>query len=541
MPDSWRITGNLYGVASPGATSLEIASYCLADQGIEFDAGALFQNSYVESPARDGGVLGFSRSGVRRFRFPLRLASTWPGPGGLNGIEDFLRRLVRTPNPGYIDLLPHGGEFGGNPSSAVRFDIIDGRVLPVYMVYHQRVGVRDVTLELDVQPFGYLPTMITLASAGVGTAYPYRLAFNPASIIGDVPGLAEINIAASVVGSEVVDAAAALSQDAIFWSLSTPSGATTVLVPSAWTVPTAGYHTLVGSTSLLAATHIPDTAAPYGVSLSVAVSPTAHAGQWEPLFIRSLNLYRGRYRMLAYMRIGAPSYGHPFQIVADENPGDAAMNSAMGSAYPVATLLPPIATSFLAATWANDSPSGMFQILDLGEHAFPPGPSGVGALADNFTIRIWGKAATSNMAVASPHLELGGVYLHPVDTCAGIVARGLIQPSLTNITATTPAGGVFGAWTGIKHMQVNAFRKMVMGVHFSSDVQPTVSGVTADLRQYHYGAMPEVATSVSLELLVAGRGFGNSGSIYGQMLHSHPFQAAASLRYQPRFSFLRGL
>src|SRR5262245_29084321 len=139
MPDSWILNGNLPAIPSPGATQVELASYCIAEEGIDFGADALFQNAYSENPGFEGGRFAFRHSTVRRFRFPLRLASSWPGPNGLNGLEDHIRKLARGPQNAYIDLLPESATY------AIRFDVIDGRVnWRNYNVYMQRIARRDV-------------------------------------------------------------------------------------------------------------------------------------------------------------------------------------------------------------------------------------------------------------------------------------------------------------------------------------------------------------------------------------------------------------
>src|SRR5205814_1105031 len=110
MADSFLITGNL----GPGPTTLDLASYMIAAEGIDFDVGALFKDTYVQNALVDGAALAFDQSNLRQFKFPLRLASSWSGPGGLSGIEEYLRRLVRRPNhpsAGFIDVLPDSASY----------------------------------------------------------------------------------------------------------------------------------------------------------------------------------------------------------------------------------------------------------------------------------------------------------------------------------------------------------------------------------------------------------------------------------------------
>lgn len=548
--DSWRLTSNLWGVASPGPTSFELGSYCIADQGIEFDAGALFQNTYVENVARDGGQFAFSRSAIRKFQFPLRLASSWPGPNGLTGLEEFLRRMVRSPKGAFIDLLPQGAEFGGNPSSAVRFDILDGRLLPIYNTYFQRVGRRDATLELDVQPFGYLPTMIVLATAAAATA-PFTMALNPASIIGDVPGPAEIMFRASQISTYVIENASygsvSWSRDAFWWSLAGASGATALLSPSVFVAGTT--QNFSASFGVLAGTHAADPAAPLGVALHVTHSPSTM--QWMQIAVHQMNStymtpYTGRFRLFAYLRQAGPSYGMPYQITADEAGGGIPFNGAltrMASAYPVATLLPGmVATtnSGLPSIWP-ESPSGMYQILDLGEHAWPPVPSGLG-VADWF-LRLWALPATTNQNVASPGLRLGGLYALPLETSAGICGRGLIVPTYYNVMASD-SGGAFQSHTIPLQTVldgVNGRYAGVLGVTAGGAILPTYASVVVDLRQFHTAAAPRLATSVKLDIGVGGRMFGQARATEQSLVHSNAFQVSAALRYRPTFSFLRGI
>jgi len=51
-------------------------------------------------------------------------------------------------------------------------------------------------------------------------------------------------------------------------------------------------------------------------------------------------------------------------------------------------------------------------------------------------IRVWAAPATSNLGAAAPMLSLGGVYLLRLDGPAGVLPRGLAQP-----TTTTPSVG----------------------------------------------------------------------------------------------------
>jgi hypothetical protein len=546
MPDSWRVTGNLgWSTASPGATSLELASYCIADEGIDFDAGSLFRDSYAENPAFDGGRLAYTQSGVRHFRFPLRLASSWPGPNGLQGLEDHLRRIIRAPvgGLGYIDLLPEGAAIGGNPSAAVRFDILDGRVIQrTYSVYRQRIARRDVDLELDVQPFGYLPTVILLASAAEASGPLFSLTWNPASVIGDVPGKAILQMNASTA-SAFTGSSLTMGLDGLYWTTARVPGGSILWNPTALAMATAG---IFGQGPFVSgATIRADAMSPMGQVLEIAVSPTAAATTpnlfnsggapgFRPLVIASpgdIPAYRGRFRILMWARTH-PSHGIPWQITAEVKQGAVRGLDFLASHNPVATLTSQSPPTYSA--WPNGpvqtNAASAFHLLDLGEHTIPAGPSGVGTPGVQSNVNIWFGCATVNMGVGTPFIDVGGIVLLPVGGDAGILANGMAWPTvgISNVTANTFTCDGVSRRMGVFSVQ------LPYASYFYNQI--------GDARSRHYGDYAAIGTQSELDFIPFQRMNGQSAtSLALPITHQAQFINRAAVYYQPQFSFLRGL
>lgn len=376
-----------------GGTTVNLGSWVQADPGPDFGERDLLRAVYSENPRREGGRLSHEQVGVRRMVFPLILAS-----GGasqtLTGLEGLLRVLAR---PGAVlDLKPAGAATG----DMVRFDVLTGRWEPDYKIRHHEISRRLGMLELDVQPFGYLPTWITLASvASVGL--PGRLEIPNASIIGDVPGYARLviepalNAITTVIGS--------WAPDALAWSLAARPSFTSLLPGGSWigALPSSSYRAraeAVNATVLqwmLASNHVGWTQIAY-YDIPAALEPA----------------YRGRFRAYAYLRQHPALYADRNTMRVSLDAQTMAPSAALASIHAVATLV-----EQPASAWSP-------QLLDLGEISLPP--VGSGATRD-VRLRLWAAKAT-HAGNSNAFGDLHGVCLLPLDGPNGILSRGLALP-----------------------------------------------------------------------------------------------------------------
>lgn len=482
-----------YTLGGIGSQTVDVGSYTFADPGPDFDFGSLFKAQFVESAAAEGGLLAYETSGVRHFKFPLVLASSGVFAGGVPGLAGTLRTLAKA--GAYIDLQPDGvaSDF------AVRFDVLAGRLEEAYFLPEQRVARRRATLFLDVQPFGYLPTQIILAStASVG--FPGTLTVPGASVIGDVPGLAQIVVQASTPTSYP---GGSWLSDMVAWSLSArPS------MPA--------FAPAASLTGLLTASLAGNLFAAGSQALQLLFSPTQ--GGWTQMAYLAIGsamepAYRGRHRLYAFARV-TPSQ-LPFQISADLV-GGLQTGRSLASAMPVASVTPGAGGSYIAGSPA-------FQILDLGEISAPATASG---LPQSLQVRLWGCPGSTGAPVASPAtLHIGGLYMQPLDRGAGVLPRGLAQPSML-----TPS---------VTRLEINAIVPRVnlaaVGANLATPMTPLEDGLL------HYrGDMPRVsASTIQLDLLAGQRSAG-SGATAPVVRAAEGF-AAVSVSYRPRFTFLRSI
>lgn len=556
-------------ILANGPTQIDVGSYLLADPGPDFDFGSLFQSQYIENAAVDGGVLAYEHSGIRKFKFPLRLASSAAFTGGLNGLEALIRKLAR---PGaVIDLLPDSTPSG----EAVRFDVLNGRVDDVYSLPVQRLARRSVTLELAVKPFGYWPTQILLAS-GVSPSYQdtFALTWNPASILGDAPAQAILAIAASVAthmtAAPTLGGAYAAGQhfqpDGLWWSMARPSGATGFLVPSdLYAATLVNQNVVVGSNNILRATVGQTNAAPFGAYLRLDLMASG-GDAWKMLAVRQFaashaQAYAGRYRVYGMLRwwhfspvVGGQQATMPLQISLDEARGSYIFgNAPLASAYPVATLIPvqpsggAVGTPWIDAPVAaigglNGATEPAFHLVDLGEHTFPPNASGAWS---PFQLRLWGRMPTSYVGTF-PRLDVAGIRLQALDGPAGILTRGMILPTTNNIVGTDGAGNFWGAIVETDSFVADTPNNRLAvfggsGIGGGSNLASPAGGFAADARGQYLGALPVLAgTEMQLDVGYFDRpeSQDRATTAVGATVRT---AVSASVHYRPRFAFLKGL
>jgi hypothetical protein len=501
------MAGDNYVLYGPEGSAYNLGSFVLSDPGPDFGEQDLLRANYAENPAAEGGVLAFETTNIRRMQFPLRLAShsAW---SGVNGLSAMLRRAAR---PGaYIDLQPDGVASG----EAIRFDVAAGRLELAYEI--RQYGQLDripATLKLDVQPFGYWPTMILLASAA-SVGGPGVLALDTTKLIGDVPGLAEVFIAPTSATSY------GLKQmtDAAFWSLGArPS------FQAWWVAPSAIASGPNGDSipTLLGDKYAPGSQT---VRFNVASSGLNRWDQWNiaARFVIPPSLepaYRGRFRALAWARV-APSGALPWQVSIDITNGTS-VTAALASAAPVATVPPAVASDFFSG---GRGASPAFSLLDLGEVSLPP----IASTAFETVARLWTTIGTNAPGAPTVQLDLAGLYFMPLDGAAGLLAQGLIRPSWYNANFT---GGLYlNSLTGEVSIQ-----SATAGV---ASLQPHAQAVA-----FHRGVLPRVgASTIQLDLLLAGRNASQLDIPTAQPpLRSEPHFAQVSVRYRPRFTFMKGL
>lgn len=490
--DSYILTG-------PDGRQIEVGSYIALDKGQpDFGAKDLIQAVYAENANAEGGALAYETVGVRKFVFPVRLASSAAFAQGLAGAESVLRQLAR---PGaYIDLIPHGVA----TADLVRFDVIDGRYEEDYSVVLQRHQRRDGKLTLDVQPFGYSPTWIVLASAA-SVGLPGALAIPAASVLGDVPGWAEIVLGATGATNY---GAGTWVPDYIAWSLAGK----------------ASFSAYFPAASIASAINGTLTADIYAAgSQAVALYPSPTAAAWQTIAIATIGsalepAYRGRFRGFAYAKLG-PSQALPWMLSLDAQPAPQA-GAALASWQPVASVAPAVATGTPGYYGAPASPG--YQLVDLGELTLPPVGSG---LAQDVLLRLWANPATSNIGVGTPILSIGGLYLQPLDGPAGILPRGLGQPSIL-----TPSVG---------RLYLDGYTKRALISQPTGDVGSAPVPAAAALTHYR-GGMPMVgASTVQLDVLGAARKVASGAT--APIVRSAAQFASVSVRYRPRFTFLKAV
>ena len=486
MPDSY--------VLRFAGTSVEIATFTRAE-GVDFGTRDLLRFQHIEAPF-DLVSLQQKSAGVRKMAFPLIFRASAPGLNlGLEDAEALLRKLAQ---PGAtIDLKPQGA------TTATRFNILSGRYEVDYNVHHNREGFRLATLRLDTEPFGYWPTIITLASVA-SMALPGNITW-AGSVIGDAPGLARVIFQPTVASSI---AAGSWMHDFIAWSVHSR----------------ASYLGLIQAASLglfAGASLLNDGFAP--ASQAVRYAASQNQADWFQLTAYQLAsalepALRGRHRAFAWMRV-EPSQALPWYVAIDTVP-QINPSAALASAQPVATIAPAVASGTPGAFGAQPSPA--YTLVDLGEIALPATASGIGG---DQRIRLWAAPATSNVGVASPVLLVGALGLLPIDGDAhGVLPRGLAYPSIL-----TPSAGKLIVDATNRQVTIND-RALDMGT-----ANPALNGW-----QHYRGVLPYIATGGRLDAIGATRKTAASGATMPPV-HNAPAWTSVSVQYMPRFQFLKGL
>lgn len=485
MTDAYRL--------QRGGYTLDIGSYVIADPGPDFGFDALYQAQISQNAVAEGGQLTYETNAPRVMQFPLRLASSGAFAGGLNGLAQLVRSLAK--QGGTIDLQPEGV----SSANAVRFDIIDGRLDERYSIFVNRIQRRDVNLKLTVQPFGYWPTDIILASVA-SMALPGVLTLPNASILGDVPGLARVTVQPTTATGYP---AGSWYSDMLAWGLGGLASFTAQINGGALTgkitASVAGNKYAVASQAL-----------------ELFPSPT-QAGwtQMAEYAVASLiePAYRGRFRAFLYARLGEPS-SLPWKVSMDVV-GGLQTNRALASVNPVATIAQDGYASVISASPA-------YQIIDMGELTAPQTASGQD---QSLSFRVWAAPASSNLGIASPYISLGGLYLLPIDGGAGILPRGLAQPS-----SLTPSVGRF---------TIDAYSRQAWVVNVSGDLATPMTPLGNALA-FYVGDFPKViSSSIQLDLLYGARKAASGAT--APVAHTAPAFGSVSVTYRPRFTFARGV
>jgi hypothetical protein len=487
--------GEGYFLNSPQGSIYNLATWVnLSVAEPDFGDGFMAAN-YTSNPAADGGQLAYESIGVRTMRFPLLVASS--SNADMLETEQLLRQAAR---PGaFLDIKLDGVA----TNDAIRFDVLTGRWKPDYSYRQQAIFVRQGVLEVDVQPLGYMPTEILLASvASVG--FPGSLTIPAGSVLGDVPGLG--NLLVNQQGALPTNYPAGTWRvDFMGWSLGArPS------FQAHWRA--ASFVTQDISTASL----VGDKFAP--ASQGFQVVPSQNLGAWKVAQKMTITnalepAHRGRFRVFTWARLG-PSQALPWYVSADVA---AFGNQALASAAPIATLAPDVASGSPGAYGAQPSPA--YSLLNLGEVVIPPHGSGGTAIP---FVRLWISPATSNVGVATTTITFGGLYFQPVDGAAGVVTRGIVVP-------TTGATSGFNS----PNVRINAIRSQTI-----LEDPPQ----TADLLANYRGGFPVIgASNTRVDLLIGERPI--SVAATGPVVRAFNEQndgLVVSLSYQPRFAFVRG-
>jgi hypothetical protein len=488
---------------SPAGSSFQLGSYVIYENpGPDFGETGLMVPRFAINPAVEGGVRTHREIGIRRFTIPMRVASS----AAYTDAQALSLIRLYADKGGYIDIQNEGMA----SSESVRFDIEDGRFELSYNPFLNRIDRQAGNLLLDVQPYGYWPTMILLASAA-SVGLPGTLAISGAgSIFGDVPGLAQVEITPTVATVYPSYGTSTWVSDMIAWSLGARASFTarlhggSLLGVAAWgTASIVGDQYATGSQAMEMAVGGRST---FGISGGFVI-PSA----LEPAF-------RGRHHVFALVNI-RPSQGFPVFMSADVAAAGEANppRIAMGSAAPVATI-------WAHGDWVNSSlgtPSPAYQIADLGEITIPPVASGRQAQQ---TIRLWTKPATTTL-IPTQYMRVDSIYLLPVDAPAGVAARRIKVASWALDIGPSQPKLEFNAIAG---------ENRLWDVAASQPFGPIAN----------YNGLPPRVGASTLQLdLLGGQRRRNAVSVAGQedpLVRGGNAFAAVGLSYRPRFTFIKG-
>jgi hypothetical protein len=300
---------------------------------------------------------------------------------------------------------------------AIRFDVNAGRWEPDYSVFVNRAGRRQGNLILDVQPYGYLPTMMILASTA-SVALPANLALS--AVPGDVPAQAVVAVRPNQPAATQYRLGASYVTDGLAWGFAgSPS-----FMPF-----------LSGGSFLYNSGPPGDIVLQNVARASSLYTPDQWAGSWAlgaglgggwvqgANYLLSSALapaYRARFNAYAWLRIPAGTY--QFQALLDVVPQDYSGARQMASANLVATV--PLQNG-------NQTPEPLFSIVPLGPINLPGAASGIEGPQ---TLRLWlnlptAIASAPSASTGQQPVTFGGLFLQPIAPGAGVLPRGLQIPS----------------------------------------------------------------------------------------------------------------
>lgn len=509
--DSVYLTG-------PLGTQWNLGSWIDKTQGLDYGARGLVRQQLTQTAFVEGARLSYeSAAGARTMTFPVRVPSGGIAGLSVDTIEAGLRQMVRP--GGWVDLQPQGVPTG----EMVRFDILGGDVAHhAYSVDLQRESRRELTVTLQTQPFGYWPTAIVLASvASIGVG-PFKLTIPPGSVIGDVPGFGILQVSPFHASDGMGAANPTWVPDMVAWSVGGRPSFNPFLHPASWL---SGGATLGGDANAPASQYI-------GYYLNATQPWQAPGNLPAPAFYviptALAPAYVGRYRFFAFMQLG-PSTPAPWRAIGDNLP-QAVVGGALATGNPIATVVPGKVPTTLAQTW-NSIGSG-YQIVDLGEIKIPRFSS---AVPGREALRIQMSNASAWMGSTMPSsafVKIGGAYLLPVDSPAGVLPYGLAQPTV----------GFLQAPGGVQFLNAQTRDNLIFRDSNVTGATPIGTGQdTAQNGNVSYrGQLPIVGATVNqLTGFVGIRGL--AASYTDPPVLSPNTRAGISLSYVPRFQFLKGL
>ena len=142
-------------------------------------------------------------------------------------------------------------------------------------------------------------------------------------------------------------------------------------------------------------------------------------------------------------------------------------------------------------------------------------------------MRFWTSVPTPAV-VATTLIDVAGLYLQPVDSAAGVLSRGMLQPTW-NSGSLVSARFFFSA--------VNAEAVIAGPTSVVGSIAPLGPAL-----QHIRGVMPQVGASmIQLDLMIGGKQTAVGAPTGEPPLRSEPHYAQVSVRYRPRFGFMKGI
>lgn len=503
-------------LTGPLGTQWNIGSWIDKTQPLDYGAAGVMRQQLTQTTFVEGAQLGYeTAAGARKMTFPIRVPSGGVAGLSLDVLESSIREMVRP--GGHVDLQPQGVA----TAEMVRFDIIGGDVAHTqYSVDLQRINRRELTVTLQTQPFGYWPTAIVLASVASIGAGPFSLTIPKASIIGDIPGFGILQIApfhASNFGG-----LSTWGADMIAWSVGGKPSFNPFLHPASW---------------LSAATLGADANAPASQYAGYYLNPAdpwnmgAGPNAFYAIPTTVAPAYQGRFRFFAFLKLG-PSAPGPWQAIADNLP-QAIVAAPLATGNPIATVVPIAIPAGFSETW-NNVGSG-YQIVDMGELTIPrfsPSTQNFGREAIRLQLNLAPSGPTS-VPSGGAFLKIGGGYLLPLDSPAGILPRGLTQPN----TLAPPA-----AQKGTLFLNAQTRDNLIFQSADPPGGTPLATGQEVANTGYitYRGQLPLVGATVNQLTGFVGVRALAAGTIEPPAISPNT-RTGVSLSYVPRFTFLHGI